>query len=90
MERLANRTAQKRYTDKTDNMYNKLTMDAEGRKAFDIASGVRKAERETLETKNVMVTMILYRERGRQKGEAERERETAWKHQNQCRHTSEY
>ena len=74
MERLANRTAQKRYTDKTDNMYNKLTMDAEGRKAFDIASGVRKAERETLETNNVMVTMILYREKEDDKKEKQRER----------------
>ena len=60
MERLASKSAQKRYTDKTDNIYNTLTMDAEGRKALDIATGVRKAE---LETKSVMVTMILYREK---------------------------
>jgi hypothetical protein len=74
VERLVNRTAQKRYTDKTDNMYNKLTMNAEGRKASDIANGVRKADRETLETKNVMVTMILYREKEDDKKEKQREK----------------
>ena len=49
-------------------------MDAEGRKALDIATGVRKAELETLETKNVMVTMILYREKEDDKKEKQREK----------------
>ena len=71
VERLADRKTQKRFTDKTDNMYNKLTMNADGRKASDIANGVRKAE---LETKNVMVTMILYREKEDDKKEKQREK----------------
>ncbi len=35
-------------------------MDAEGRKALDIATGVRKSE---LKAKSVMVTMMLYGEK---------------------------
>ncbi len=49
-------------------------MHVEGRKASDIAKGVRKAELETLETKNVMVTMILYREKEDDKKEKQKER----------------
>ena len=60
IERLASNAARKIYTDKTDRIYNKLVESASDRKAFDVATGVRKAE---LELKNVMVTMILYREK---------------------------
>ena len=60
IERLASKAARKIYTDKTDRIYNKLVESASDRKAFDVATGVRKAE---LELKNVMVTMILYREK---------------------------
>ena len=54
-------------------------MNAKGQKDLDIASGVRKAE---LETKNVMVTMILYREKEDDKAEKQRETE--------ARHTSQH
>ncbi len=57
--RLASKAARKIYTDKTDRSYNKLVGDAEGRKALNIATGFRKAD---LKPKNVMVTMILFRE----------------------------
>ena len=60
VERLASKEARKIHTDKTDRIYNKLVGDATGRKAFDVATGVRKPE---LKPQNVMVTMILFREK---------------------------
>ena len=60
IERLASKTARKIYTDKTDRNYNKLVEAASGRKALDVATGVRKAD---LELKNIMVAMILFREK---------------------------
>ena len=60
VERLASKAARKIYTDKTDRIYNKLVGSASDRKALNVASGVRKAD---LVLKNVMVTMILFREK---------------------------
>ncbi len=60
MERPASKAARKIYTDKTDRIYNDLVGDAEGLKAFEIATGVLKPD---LKPKNVMVTMILVREK---------------------------
>ncbi len=63
-ERLASKTARNIYTDKTDRIYN-MVGNVDGQRALAVAAGVRKAD---LETKTVMVTMILYRgKRGRQK-----------------------
>ena len=72
VDRLTSKRKDKRYTDKTNQLYNKITMNAEGQKDLDIASGVRKA---ALETKNVMVTMILYREKEDDKAEKQREKQ---------------
>ena len=72
VDRLTSKRKDKRYTDKTNQLYNKITMNAEGQKDLDIASGVRKAE---LETKNVMVTMILYREKEDDKAGKQREKQ---------------
>ncbi len=60
IERLASKTARQIYTDKTDRIYNKLVGSASDRKTFDVATGVRKAD---LVLKNVVVTMILFREK---------------------------
>ena len=60
VERLTRKNAQKIYTDKTVRIHNKLVESASDRKAFDVATGVRKAD---LKLKSVMVTMILFREK---------------------------
>ena len=60
METLASKAARNIYTEQTQNIYNKLVGYATGRKAFDIATGIRKPD---LKLKNVMVTMILFREK---------------------------
>ena len=78
VDRLTSKRKDKRYTDNTNQLYNKITMNAEGQKDLDIASGVRKAE---LETKSVMVTS-LQGKRGRQSRETER--------QTEARHTSQH
>ena len=75
IERLASKAARKIYTDKTDRIYNKLVGDAQGRKALDIATGVRKAD---LEPKNVMVTMILFREKEADPKAEQQKEKQAW------------
>ena len=62
MERLASKAVRNIYTDQTDRTHNTLVGDATGRKAYDIATGKRKPD---LKPKNVMVTMILFREKRR-------------------------
>ena len=72
VERLASKAVRKIFTDKTDKLYNKLVEDAAGRKTFDLASGKRKAE---VKPQNVMVTMILFREKEDEKKEKQRTKE---------------
>ena len=72
VERLTSKTARKIFTDKTDKLYNKLVEDATGRKIFDLASGKRKAD---VKPQNVMVTMILFREKEDDKKEKQRTKE---------------
>ncbi len=71
VERVASKAVRKIYTDKTDKLYIKLVEDATGRKALNIAIGKRKSD---VKPKNVMVTMILFREKEDYKKEEQREK----------------
>jgi hypothetical protein len=73
VERLASKTARKIYTDKSDKIYDKLVGDVAGQQASDVATGVRKPD---LKPKNVMVTMIFFREKeGDPKKEKQKKKE---------------
>jgi hypothetical protein len=60
VDSLASKAARWSYADKANRIKQKLVGDARGRKAFDIATGIRKPD---LKLKDVGVTMILFREK---------------------------
>ena len=72
-ERLANRTKRKDYTDKTDKEFAKIT----GKyKEADSVKGILTRSSEKKRVRNVMVTMILFREKESETAEKQRENQT--------------
>ncbi len=70
LECLACKSTWKIHTDKTDKIYNKLVKEAPQLKGLRVFSGKRKPD---VKLKNVMVTMMLYREKEDAKAEKLRE-----------------
>jgi len=70
LERLTSKRTQKIFTDKTDRIFNKLVQEAPLQKGLNETLGKRKPD---AKLKNVMSTMILFREKEDDKSERQRE-----------------